>query len=227
MSLKRNIPNFISILNLVVGFIALWLVAQQAFLEAFYLLCACLILDFFDGFLARLLNAKSSFGAQFDSFADLVSFGVLPGFFVLNYLQALNAPFILLVLSAIYPATAAIRLVRFNLDDSASSDYFTGMPTPISAILLMSLIHLDLKTLIDNPELHRTVIAVFVVLVSLMMISKVKILSLKFQGFEWGTNKWRYVLIVMGVITLIFAPSFAVVLIYIELLILSLLSFKI
>ena len=227
MTIKRNIPNFISILNLVVGFMAIWFVAQGFLSEAFYLLCTCLILDFFDGFFARLLNAKSSFGAQFDSFADLVSFGVLPGFLVMNYLHTLNAHFIFIVLSAIYPVTAAIRLVRFNLEQAGSNEYFTGIPTPISALLMMSLIHLNLESHIESTELHVTVVTCLTVLVSLLMISKLKIINLKFEGFEYKANKWRYLLIILAAITLTVVPSSAIALIYLELILLSLLRFKI
>ncbi len=227
MIIKRNIPNFISILNLVVGFMAIWSVAQGSFSEAFYLLCTCLILDFLDGFFARLLNAKTNFGAQFDSFADLVSFGILPGFFLMNYLHTLNAHFIFLIFSTIYPVTAAIRLVRFNLEQVGSKQYFKGIPTPISALLVMSLTHLNLELYFESAELHVTAVSFLTVLVSLLMISKLKIINLKFQGFEYKANKWRYLLIVLGAITFTVMPSFAIAFIYIELVLLSLLRFKI
>ena len=227
MTIKRNIPNIISVLNLVVGFMAIWFVAHGFFSEAFYLLCTCLILDFLDGFFARLLNAKTSFGAQFDSFADLVSFGVLPGFFLMNYLHTLNAQFILILLSAIYPVTAAIRLVRFNLEEKGSNEYFTGIPTPISALLIMSLTHLNLELHIESTEFHAMVVSCLTVLVSLLMISKLKIINLKFQGLEYRTNKWRYLFIVLAAITFTLVPSYTIALIYVELILLSLLRFKI
>ena len=133
--MKKHIPNTITGLNLIFGSIAI-IVAFYHLTLASYIVLFAALLDFLDGFFARRLNTTSNFGKQFDSFADLISFGLAPSVIMfLLFLQSSHLPLISIkgmyifpFISVVIPLCAAIRLVRFNLD-TAKSD-FTGLPAP-------------------------------------------------------------------------------------------------
>src|SRR5512133_1233967 len=127
----KHIPNFITSLNLVSGFIAIIFIANGDIITASWFILAAMIFDFIDGFSARLLKAYSAVGKELDSLADVVSFGVAPGlmiFHLLNKAVLLNSPsgtgsnflisVLVMIIPAIMPVCGAIRLAIFNLDST-------------------------------------------------------------------------------------------------------------
>lgn len=198
MSFKRHIPNLITLLNLVCGVIGIACLLESKFLFAIYLVIAAGIFDVFDGLVARLLKVQSALGAQLDSLADLVSFGVLPALLYYAYLQTLTAALVTGVV-LLLPCFSAWRLARFNLDEEQRS-YFNGLPSPAAALALISIPLLSITTTgvswLKNPSTVIIVLLVgFPLLVGLLMVSDVKLLNIKFHGYSWKANRHRYILI--------------------------------
>ena len=124
---RRNIPNLLTLANMLLGLIVLYLSignAGHAVLSCILILIAAVV-DAFDGTIARLLGAESDFGKQLDSFADLTTFGLAP-FAVLLTLEPIRATPTLLPVLALHPLAGAFRLARFNLGNY--TDYFVGLP---------------------------------------------------------------------------------------------------
>ena len=141
--MKKHVPNIVTSLNAACGCIGIGLAFKGELVFASYMVGLAAILDFMDGMLARLLNAKSKFGKELDSLADLISFGVLPGFIMFSLLDMCfnesggwvsYIPFIAFLI----PVFSALRLAKFNTDHR-QSDYFIGIPTPANAIFISSI----------------------------------------------------------------------------------------
>ena len=130
----KHIPNFFTSLNIAVGCVGIYFTLSGGKIEALYFVLVAAVFDVLDGLLARLLNLKSEFGAQLDSLADLISFGLLPSFYVLSVLENMSAYYWIAILTALF---SAYRLAKFNTDDS-QTDSFVGLPTPANAIMLTS-----------------------------------------------------------------------------------------
>ena len=145
--MKRHLPNLITLLNLACGTVAIVLTLEGQWRWAVYLVLAASVLDFLDGFAARMLKAHSETGKQLDSLADMVSFGVLPAVFIYTLFKMLfqNQPmeagkffdhlqWVVLVSVLLVPAFSAIRLARFNTeeDQGAFSMVFPRLHIPCS-----------------------------------------------------------------------------------------------
>lgn len=161
--LKYIVPNLFTALSLVFGFISIILTCEGflrgggsiSFLGnsgphvilASWLIVWCVLLDKLDGFAAKALNATSAFGAQFDSMADLVSFGVAPGILSYGLAHAISPELfmshrvILVICIALYVLATAARLARFNaIDMGELADYFHGLPSTIAGAFITMLI---------------------------------------------------------------------------------------
>ncbi len=206
--IKQQVPNFITILNLFAGCIAIVLSFSNIQIAALFILIAA-IFDYADGLFARLLNAYSESGKLLDSLADMISFGVAPSMLVYQLLikavLKTNPYFLLdtasmgelrtLFSAFLIAAFSAIRLARFSVDNKQSSE-FMGLPTPASGIFIASLSYYTavaendiLLSLIFNIPLLITM----VVILSALMVSPLPMFSLKFRNFRFGENKIRYI----------------------------------
>jgi CDP-diacylglycerol---serine O-phosphatidyltransferase len=149
--IKRNIPNFITCLNLFSGCLAVVAVANDEIIAGCFLIVAAVIFDFLDGLAARVLRVSSEIGKQLDSLADAVSFGVAPGFILFQMITiGFNAHAIPLMqrptevialasLGFLVAIFGVIRLARFNLD-TKQTEHFIGLAIPASALLIISFI---------------------------------------------------------------------------------------
>lgn len=149
-----TIPNIITLLNLFCGCFAIVFAFELNFVWSFYFVAIAAVLDFFDGFLARLLNQYSPIGKELDSLADMVTFGVVPGFVMFmmllsnfgfhdvhpdyTYDGSILLKYPLALIAFVIPLFSALRLAKFNID-TRQSDSFIGVPTPANAIFLCSL----------------------------------------------------------------------------------------
>lgn len=148
--LIRLIPNSLTLINAGLGTLGIFFLSKEQLLWAAYCVAIALVFDFFDGFLARMLNAQSELGKQLDSLADMITFGALPGFIVFQMIAISQGIYFkeiyLWSFSEIFTCSAgllitmsaALRLGRFNLL-TESKDYFIGMPTPAVAIFVISI----------------------------------------------------------------------------------------
>ena len=208
--MKRHIPNFITSLNLASGFVAIIFAANGNLLTASWFILAAIIFDFLDGFAARLLKAYSEIGKELDSLADVVSFGVAPGFLIyqmLNDSLAIIAPGIvnsgsviitlIQILPAIMPVCAAIRLAIFNLDSTQTTS-FKGLPTPANALSVISVViagHYSQSELFNSFLNSPFLLLIFTAILSLLMVSRIPLFSLKVSNLKLKGNEGRYILI--------------------------------
>ncbi len=208
----KHFPNFITSLNLVSGFIAIIFAANGNLLTASWLILAAMIFDFFDGFSARLLKAYSPVGKELDSLADVVSFGVAPGIIIYDLLinsvsvnasVNINSEFLktvlLMLISAIMPVCGAIRLAIFNLDSSQSTT-FKGLPIPANALAVISVViagHYSGSPLINSFTASPFLIILFTILLSLLMVSRIPLFSLKVKNLKLKGNEGRYILLAL------------------------------
>jgi CDP-diacylglycerol--serine O-phosphatidyltransferase len=209
----KHIPNFITSLNLASGFAAIIFTLNNDLVTASWLILAAMIFDFLDGFFSRLLDSYSDIGKELDSLSDLVSFGVAPALIIFNLLNAslsLSAPtiinegglvtFIILGSTVIMPVCAAFRLAIFNTDETQAKS-FKGLPTPANALAVISVViarnYSDpgfLTSFTDSPA----GLVIFTLALSLLMVSRIPLLSLKISDFRFRGNEGRYVLIIFA-----------------------------
>lgn len=185
---RLMVPNFFTLLGLCAGLTSIRMGIEGKYEIALYLIVFAAFLDGIDGRIARLLKASSRFGAELDSLADFVNFGVAPAFLLFNWGlgSTRSAGWICVMMFAL---GSALRLARFNaaLDEERprwQSNYFTGMPTPAAAIAVMLPIYLELSGLVDvrgNLLLNRAML-VYIVAVGLLMVSNVPTYSGKLIG---------------------------------------------
>lgn len=205
--MRKHIPNFITLLNLFFGCCAIVATFQQGtrasideagsmiieipeqlYYASMFIGIAALV-DFFDGFVARLLNVHSELGKQLDSLADVVSFGVAPAAIVFQFLKlslandinAMSHNSILLAPAFIIAMAGAYRLGRFNLDQDQKS-FFKGVPIPMIGILTAAfpLIYWQVQIPFVSQLLLSPVFwYVYILLVSYLMIIKTPMLALK------------------------------------------------
>jgi CDP-diacylglycerol---serine O-phosphatidyltransferase len=205
----RYIPNFITSLNLASGFCAIIFAATGETLTATFLILAAMIFDFLDGFSARLLKAYSAVGKELDSLADVVSFGVAPGIIIYDLLLSsvtseangnINADtiktFMIVGISAIMPVCAALRLAIFNIDDTQATT-FKGLPTPANALAVIAMViagHYSHSSFFTSFSGSPVMIIIFTITLSLLMVSRVPLLSLKIADLKWKGNECRFML---------------------------------
>lgn len=177
------IPNLITLLAICLGLTAIRMGFEGRMEFAVYLVVAAAVLDGLDGRLARLLHGTSRFGAELDSLCDFVNFGVVPA--VLLYLWTLNDIGSIGWTGAIvFAVAAALRLARFNVaidtpKPAFAQDFFTGVPAPMGAILLMLPIYLGLLGAPGFPVVGPTVALVYCIIVALLMVSRLPTWSFK------------------------------------------------
>jgi CDP-diacylglycerol---serine O-phosphatidyltransferase len=181
------LPNLITLLALCSGITAIRLGVEGRYELAVAGVMVAVVLDAVDGRLARFLKGTSRFGAELDSLADFVNFGVAPA--LLLYIWSLNslrtAGWIIALVLAI---CCALRLARFNvaLDDpnkpAWSPAFFTGAPAPAGAGLALLPMYLDFLGIIDDGHDFAILIGPFVVAVALLMVSRIPTFSGKNMG---------------------------------------------
>jgi CDP-diacylglycerol--serine O-phosphatidyltransferase len=162
------------------GYLALMQIFKGNFIVAVYLITGSVIMDGFDGTVARLTKTESNFGVQLDSLVDAVSFGLVPAVMIYIWGFKLGHPQIGKVIGFIYLSAGVIRLARFNVLKEANAfpaNVFVGLPIPLGALSICSvvLIFKDQLTL----DIDIILFSVFVILVAFLMISNVKYRTLK------------------------------------------------
>lgn len=196
------IPNTITCLNLLSGVAAIILAfnydatfgALQGYQWAFICIGAAALFDFADGAAARALKAYSELGKQLDSLADLVSFGLAPTMLMYCTLNASGfTPWSLV--APIIAVMGALRLARFNIDTRQTTS-FIGLPIPANAIFWIGYI----AWLNNHTFVGPAATAVVMILVALLMVSPMRMFSLKFKNFDWRENFRRYVIILAAII---------------------------
>jgi len=196
--MKKHIPNALTCANLLSGCIGIVFAFKGELTITAYAVLISGIFDFFDGFSARLLNVKSEIGKELDSLADVVSFGFLPGVVMFQLLSQSN------ITSPYLPYTAflitifsALRLAKFNLDTRQTED-FIGLNTPMNTLFIVSLPFIQR----DYPEIINSTLFLIgiTILMSWLLVSEIKIYSLKFGTSNWKDNKIKYIFLIISAV---------------------------
>jgi len=203
--LRTSIPNSVTCLNIASGCVAIAFAFAGKFEWASLAICAAALFDFLDGALARLLNAYSPLGKELDSLSDMVSFGVAPAAMVYILLPEPVSYFALAI-----PVCGALRLAKFNLDTRQTSG-FIGLPIPANALFWIG--EVSLWQTSPTTEANMWYRAAIVLLVSLAMLSPVRLPSLKFHSARPSReNTPRYLILIIsaGCIVAFGVPGFAI-----------------
>lgn len=175
------LPNLFTAGSLLCGVMAIFQVFDQGdWLTAVHLIFAAAFLDVFDGFVARLTRTQSAFGVNFDSLADVVSFGVAPACIVYTAV-APEYPLIAQATCGLFAVFAAVRLARFNVQQAKEEKKsFVGLPTPAAALAAISLFWV----LVNHPPLEAIVapekaLPIAMALLAFLMVSRFPFFGIK------------------------------------------------
>lgn len=231
MNIKKHIPNAITCGNLFCGCLAIVFAFKGNLVWTAYLVGIAAVLDFFDGFVARLLKVGGEMGKQLDSLADMVTFGVVPGVVMFNMMpnhygagffngpnECYDQPIaeLLFQLSGfIITIFSCLRLAKFNID-TRQTNSFIGVPTPANTILICSIplinkfqpviLGFNVQTITGNPYF----LIGLTLLMSYLLVAELPLFALKFKNFGWPDNKIRYSFLIISVILLILFQFIAI-----------------
>jgi CDP-diacylglycerol--serine O-phosphatidyltransferase len=221
VNLKAQLPNLLTLLNLLSGVLGiLWVLEGQPLYGAYFVILSATF-DFFDGFAARLLKVQSELGKELDSLADVVSFGVLPGILLYSLTKSQTEASFLPYCTLIIPMLSAYRLAKFNLD-TRQSDRFIGLPTPANALLLTTIPHLADRWPELSPWLSSPITLVVIAwLTSLLLVVELPLIALKFKNSSLRDNSYRYALLLIGAVCLVWLQLAGIPLVILAYLLLS------
>ena len=195
-----TIPNLLTLANMMCGILAiistLVLDNMQA---AFYLIIIAAVFDFFDGMAARALHQPSPLGTQLDSLSDVVSFGVAPAIMMIGMWQLSpslwGVPDALGYLLLVVAAFSSLRLAKFNIDDSQSTE-FEGLATPANALMLGAM-----AVMVESGKwtICREALLVLAAGSCLLLVCQIRMFSFKFKGFAWKDNWVKYLFAVAAI----------------------------
>ena len=206
--IKRHIPNALTCANLLSGCIGIVFAFNNRLDIAAYAVLISGIFDFFDGNLARLLNVKSPIGKELDSLADMVSFGFLPGVVMFKLLEQSHSTFEYLpFFGFLITIFSGLRLAKFNIDTRQTED-FIGLNTPMNTLFIVSLPFIQR----EHPELigNTLLLLCLTILMSWLLISEIRIFSLKFGTISWADNKIKFVFLIISAVLIAFLKFAAI-----------------
>ncbi|MGH1387178.1 CDP-alcohol phosphatidyltransferase family protein [Kordia sp.] len=247
MNIKKHIPNFITLLNLFCGCLAvIFAVKNQLEIAAFFVVLG-IFFDFFDGLAARLLKVQSELGLQLDSLADMVTSGVVPGIIMYQlFNRALdihekvndghswsdtwhwieNEVHLLPLIGLFITLASAYRLAKFNIDENQTSS-FVGLPTPANTLLIISfplILAYQANATIDAIILNKWFLIVITILSSYLLNAKIPLFALKFKNWSFKDNMVKYIFIIISALLLAFLHFIAIPIIIILYVLISLIK---
>ena len=227
--IKKNIPNLITLGNLTCGLLSILFAFEGNLALAGAFIFYGAILDFFDGFAARLLKVNSEIGKQLDSMADMVTFGVAPGILMYQLIAMTNenplvnpsggiAPYditgishelTISLIAFLIPIFSAIRLAKFNIDTRQISS-FIGLPTPAAAIFIASLPIIG-ANYYTNFSLELLIVST--VILSILLVAELPLFSIKISKGETLKNQLNIIRIafLISSVILLFILKFAAI----------------
>lgn len=206
-AIRNNIPNAITSLNLLCGCLAciaafsgkeMMCGGLRGYEWGFLFIALSAVADFLDGLVARLLHAVSAIGAELDSLADLVSFGLAPALILYN-VMVLQGAGGCAVLTLMLPVFGALRLARFNVDTNQATT-FTGLPIPANAIFWIGFT----AWYVMHP-VPLWLVIVLIVALALLMVSNLRMFSLKMHNVTSIKENWAQYFQVLA--TVVFVVS--------------------
>jgi CDP-diacylglycerol--serine O-phosphatidyltransferase len=196
---KHLVPNFFTLGNITFGFFSMLAASQGRYDRAVTFLFGAAVCDLLDGKFARMLDASTKFGMELDSLSDAISFGLAPAFLI--YLAVLSQLGLVgAVIAIAYVLTAVIRLARYNIDTAEIGHYtFQGMPTPIAAGYIMSLVLV--RDALPLPLVAAATGLMAVLMVSTMKIPKFRKGGLPFSLLLFGIGTFIWFMLRPGALT--------------------------
>lgn len=213
--MKKQIPNIITLMNLLSGVGGIVAAMNGYWNWAFWLMIAGAGFDFFDGMAARLLKVSGPMGKELDSLADMITFGVLPSLMMYRiflhsdlqypYFEIYNVRLIPLI-AFLIAAFSALRLAKFNIDERQSSS-FIGLPTPANALFIGALSFASHKICHCN-SFHDVIASPYflipiTLLLSYLLVAELPLFALKFKNLKWKDNYIRFIFIGVSLTLLI------------------------
>jgi CDP-diacylglycerol--serine O-phosphatidyltransferase len=177
---------------------AAWMIFAGAFLDAM------------DGKIARFTKSASQFGVEYDSLADVITFGFAPSFLIYS-VYATNMGVVGILLSFLPLLFGSIRLARFNIQlKGFDKDYFTGLPIPIAALTLSSFVIFS-EFFFDDPGKFPKTMIILVFVVSILMVSTIRYESMPTLNFKGSAkDKTKVILVIIGAVLIIIFPQIVV-----------------
>lgn len=208
--MKRGVyilPNLFTTGNLFCGFWAIISIFQEKFEYAAYAILLAGVFDVLDGKVARLSGATSKFGVQYDSLADLVSFGIAPAVLAFNWALRPYGKFGWLA-AFLFVVCGALRLARFNVQSTSGEvKYFKGLPIPAAASLIALTILLYFE-LIESGGVKDIVILIMIYLLAFLMVSNIRYFSFKELNLAKRKPFSIFIFVVLLMIVIVMAPVF-------------------
>jgi CDP-diacylglycerol--serine O-phosphatidyltransferase len=199
------LPNLLTTGNLLCGFWAIISVFQEQFYFAAVAILLASVFDAFDGKVAKLSRATSKFGMQYDSLADLVSFGIAPALLAFSWALRPYGKFGWLA-AFTFVACGAIRLARYNvMASSGETKYFKGVPIPVAASMIALTILLYLR-LVETGWIKDIVILVMIYVLAFLMVSNIRYFSFKELGLAKRKPLSSFVFVVLSLIVIVMEP---------------------
>jgi len=199
------LPNLLTTGNLLCGFWAIISVFQEQFYYAAVAILLASVFDAFDGKVAKLSRATSKFGMQYDSLADLVSFGIAPALLAFSWALRPYGKFGWLA-AFTFVACGAIRLARYNvMASSGETKYFKGVPIPVAAAMIALTILLYLR-LVETGWIKDIVILVMIYVLAFLMVSNIRYFSFKELGLAKRKPISSFVFVVLSLIVIVMEP---------------------
>lgn len=200
------LPNLLTTAGLFSGFYAVVSSMNGHYISAAVAIFIAMIFDGLDGRVARMTNTQSEFGAEYDSMADMVSFGIAPGLVAYNWALSSFGKFGWLA-AFVYVACAALRLARFNTQVGvADKRYFQGLASPAAAGVIASLIWVGSEYQIDGQE-YGFIIGLITIATGLLMVSNFRYNSFKDVDWKGKVNFFVVLLIVLAFVVVASSPE--------------------
>ena len=183
------LPSVFTLLNLFLGYQALIRIvaARPDFKVAIYFITASVVMDGFDGTIARLTKTESSFGVQLDSLVDAVTFGLVTSMLVFKWGFQLGTAQAGSIVAFVFLSAGLIRLARFNVFKEAQAipaNIFVGLPIPIAALAVCSVVLLLDGVPLPPGRVAPLLFSLWVLLVSLLMISNIRYRTVKMFALQ-------------------------------------------
>ncbi|OIQ21498.1 MAG: phosphatidylserine synthase [Flavobacterium sp. MedPE-SWcel] len=238
--MSKYVPNFITLLNLSSGLIALIYAFDNNLKMAFLWVCLGIFFDFWDGFFARILKAQSEVGLQLDSLADMVTSGVVPGLVMYKMFENIYSltgtdvpddfysnfiPYIGFIITL----ASCYRLAKFNVD-TRQIDSFIGLPTPANTLFIMSIPMILSQSsgddFIFNILSNPYVLMGITLLSAFMLNAEIPLFSLKIKQLNFKENKLQIFFLLYSVLLLVFLQYLGIPLIILSYVVLSIFNNK-
>ncbi|OAB75724.1 CDP-alcohol phosphatidyltransferase family protein [Cochleicola gelatinilyticus] len=243
MNIIKQIPNIITSLNLLCGCVAVLFAVSGDLVTTAIFVFFGIFFDFFDGLAARMLNAHSNVGLEFDSLADMITSGVVPAIVMVQLLsEAFFGSYIdlseafspngwnrgfskyLPLIGLLIAVASGYRLAKFNVDTRQTSS-FIGLPTPANTLLILSLpliLQFQHSDLIESILLNKWFLIGLTLISCILLNAELPLFALKFKTWDFKSNAIRYVFLLLCIVLIVVLKFIAIPVIILLYILLSL-----